>query len=426
MNNKKKFYSLALASTFLAIFLIFVSSVASAASSPTIIETKITSNTSDSEYPVIYGNKIAWQDDRNGNWDIYMQDLSTKQQIHTTNLANQVHPAIYGNNVVWEDYQNGNPNIYLQDLSTKKQTRIAIGTAYQRNPAIYGNRIVWEDYRNGPPVEGNANGNPDIYMYDISTKKETRITTSELAYNPAIYDNKIVWDDWRSGSSDIYMYDLSTKKETRITTNEARQEHPAINNNKIVWHDTRNGELEIYMYDLSNKKETRITKNSSVSLSPTIYGNRIVWEDTRNGNSDTYVYDLSTRQEIHTIGKSDKGFPTIYYDRIVWMDNRNGYYDNMDGNWHNWDIYMGTLIYPPIAAFSTSPISGKAPLTVKFTDKSTRSPTSRFWDFGDKSTSTTQNPAHKYAKAGRYTVSLTVKNAAGSNSITKSKYITVK
>src|SRR5665647_647185 len=342
MNNKKKFYSLALASTFLAIFLIFVSSVASAASSPTIIETKITSNTSDSEYPVIYGNKIAWQDDRNGNWDIYMQDLSTKQQIHTTNLANQVHPAIYGNNVVWEDYQNGNPNIYLQDLSTKKQTRIAIGTAYQRNPAIYGNRIVWEDYRNGPPVEGNANGNPDIYMYDISTKKETRITTSELAYNPAIYDNKIVWDDWRSGNSDIYMY------------------------------------------------------------------------------------DLSTRQEIHTIGKSDKGFPTIYYDRIVWMDNRNGYYDNMDGNWHNWDIYMGTLIYPPIAAFSTSPISGKAPLTVKFTDKSTGSPTSRFWDFGDKSTSTTQNPAHKYAKAGRYTVSLTVKNAAGSNSITKSKYITVK
>lgn len=119
--NRKKFCSLALASTFLVIFLICILSVVSATSSPTIIETRITSNTSNSEYPVIYGNKIVWQDDRNGNWDIYMQDLSTKQQIHTTNLSNQVHPAIYGNNVVWEDYRNGNPNIYLQGLSTKNR-----------------------------------------------------------------------------------------------------------------------------------------------------------------------------------------------------------------------------------------------------------------------------------------------------------------
>ncbi|WP_141241702.1 PKD domain-containing protein, partial [Methanosarcina spelaei] len=39
--------------------------------------------------------------------------------------------------------------------------------------------------------------------------------------------------------------------------------------------------------------------------------------------------------------------------------------------------------------------------------------------------STKQNPTHKYSKAGKYTVTLKVTNAAGSNTVTKSNYITV-
>lgn len=74
----------------------------------------------------------------------------------------------------------------------------------------------------------------------------------------------------------------------------------------------------------------------------------------------------------------------------------------------------------PVAAFTTS-ISGK---TVKFTDKSTGSPTSWSWNFGDKGTSTVKNPSHKYAKAGKFKVTLTVKNKYGSN--TKTNYVTVK
>ena len=80
----------------------------------------------------------------------------------------------------------------------------------------------------------------------------------------------------------------------------------------------------------------------------------------------------------------------------------------------------------PIANFKSNIISGKAPLTVKFTDKSTISPISWSRNFGDKSTSTKQNPVHKYSKARKYTVSLTVKNTVGSNTKTMSHYIKVK
>lgn len=79
----------------------------------------------------------------------------------------------------------------------------------------------------------------------------------------------------------------------------------------------------------------------------------------------------------------------------------------------------------PVAAFTASPTSGYAPLKVVFTDKSTGTPTSWNWNFGDGTSSTTRNPVHKYNKAGKYTVTLTVKNAKGSNKITKCNYINV-
>jgi PKD repeat protein len=79
----------------------------------------------------------------------------------------------------------------------------------------------------------------------------------------------------------------------------------------------------------------------------------------------------------------------------------------------------------PVAAFSASPASGKAPLTVTFTDKSNNMPTKWKWSFGDGASSTIQNPKHKYSKAGKYTVTLTVTNAKGSNTVTETDYIKV-
>jgi tripartite motif-containing protein 71 len=89
-------------------------------------------------------------------------------------------------------------------------------------------------------------------------------------------------------------------------------------------------------------------------------------------------------------------------------------------------ITVKSLPKKPVANFSASPTTGKAPLTVKFTDKSRGSPTSWSWNFGDGSTSKAKNTTHKYIKKGKYTVSLTVKNAAGNNAKTMSRYITVK
>ncbi len=89
-----------------------------------------------------------------------------------------------------------------------------------------------------------------------------------------------------------------------------------------------------------------------------------------------------------------------------------------------------TVLTPPDANFTGAPTSGVSPLAVTFANTSTGSaPLTYAWNFGDPSsgsnnTSTLTNPVHTY-NPGTYTVTMTATNAAGSNVMTRTNYITV-
>jgi PKD repeat protein len=83
---------------------------------------------------------------------------------------------------------------------------------------------------------------------------------------------------------------------------------------------------------------------------------------------------------------------------------------------------------PLIANFSASATTIDEGETVDFTDASTGTPTEWAWSFegGTPNTSTDQNPSGiTYNVAGKYTVSLTVTNLQGSNTLTRDSLITV-
>lgn len=95
-------------------------------------------------------------------------------------------------------------------------------------------------------------------------------------------------------------------------------------------------------------------------------------------------------------------------------------------------LYIAIAILSPIIAiaqptanFTSNYTSGCSPIVVQFTDQSTGSPTSWYWDLGNGTTSTIQNPSTTYLNPGTYTVSLTATNAGGSNVKTLTNYITV-
>jgi len=77
-------------------------------------------------------------------------------------------------------------------------------------------------------------------------------------------------------------------------------------------------------------------------------------------------------------------------------------------------------------AFTANLIIGAAPLLVLFTDTTTGSIKSWYWQFGDSETSTEQNPTHIYTAEGRYDVELEVTYDDDSTEIfTELEYILV-
>lgn len=71
------------------------------------------------------------------------------------------------------------------------------------------------------------------------------------------------------------------------------------------------------------------------------------------------------------------------------------------------------------ANFNASVTQGCSPLVVNFSDASTGNPTSWFWNLGNGATSVDAMPGAIYITPGQYTVTLTVKNSSGADSITK-------
>ena len=385
-----------LQSAALILLLVLISSIASAS----ITETRITT-CGNGTNPAIYDNNVVWQDACNGNSAIYVLDTSTNKETKFTDESTQFNPSIYSNRIVWNEYPGINAGtIYMYNLSNHKETSLFSGDL--DIPIIYGNIAI-------------VNSEVGVLIYDLCTKQKTQIYDHAgwSTSNPAIYGNDIVWEGHpdEDGISDIYMYDLSTRKESKIS-NSGKASNPSIYGNKIVWADERNGNYDIYMCDLSTKRETQITTNSSDSINPVIYGDNLVWQDNQNGNWNIYAFNLVTHQEIHTTEKADQVDPAIYSNKIAWTDYRSG----------KPDIYKGIISYLPVASFIASSTHGKHSLNVQFTDKSTDA-YYWHWKFGDGSTSTLKNPLHKYTKTGKYTVSLKATNAMGCN--TKTKSITV-
>jgi alkyl sulfatase BDS1-like metallo-beta-lactamase superfamily hydrolase len=102
-----------------------------------------------------------------------------------------------------------------------------------------------------------------------------------------------------------------------------------------------------------------------------------------------------------------------------------GYTGNGSGGDLSLNSSEGDEVYPGMvessglllrAQFSATPLTGYAPLAVRFTDLSTGIPLAWQWEFGDGNSSSDQNPEHIYSSPGKFVVRLTVSYSTGNSS----------
>jgi beta propeller repeat protein len=160
-------------------------------------------------HPAISGSIVVWTDSRHAdpevirhasnepdyNNEIYMYDLTTGEERRVTDYpGNDRYPAIEGNRIVWlrqSDYREA--DVFVYDLETGQETQVSQSSYAAFHPAIYGDHIVWTDAR---VSKGNTTNDVIEIVVDQNTGKEER----------------------REPGADIYLYDLKTQQEVRLTS----------------------------------------------------------------------------------------------------------------------------------------------------------------------------------------------------------------
>lgn len=153
----------------------------------------------------------------------------------------------------------------------------------------------------------------------------------------------------------------------------------------------------------------------SVSFVDTSANNPTKWAWTfGDGGADT------TENPVHAY--STVGSPTTYTVQLI-ATSSSGTSTTIQNNY--------ITVIPPIlpsAGFYASPTSGDGAFNVNFVDTSMNFPASWNWNFGDGSTTNTENPMHIYSAVAAptsYTVQLIVANSAGISTATWNNYIYV-
>jgi len=295
---------------------------------------------------------LAWQDNSKGNWDVWFSsstdgvNFSQAVKVANTN-ANQTNPVLAVDShaptriyIAWQDDRKGNYDIYIaassDDFTDKVITPIATDSADQTEPAIAVDAdntvyLIWTDARNG---------STDIYGVASNYGSWTNVPIVNNSHNqtsPAIDTEPegnilhLLWVDDTSGNKDIYYGAISEAlPDSPLTginivddSSGANQSCPTIttsldsdNNLKVFacWQDDRNilegnNDSDIYFAetepvdrllnpdsqlafgtniwvtddDLTNAFQYRPVMNSNINGHP-----YILWCDTTNGTADIY------------------------------------------------------------------------------------------------------------------------------------------
>jgi PKD repeat protein len=368
-------------------------------------------------------SRLVYCSNENGNWSIYTINANGTGKIQlTSNETNNLSPVFSpdGSKIIFESDTTGNKEIWVMDTNGKNKSQLTVDPASDLSP-------VWSPDSSRIAFWSDRGGNNSIYTLNI-TLSTLNITFQkpipEFSASPTSGNTplKISFADKTTGTQTAWNWSFgdgtySTVKNPKHIYSKAGNYTVKLTTTSLAGNGTKTKPSFIKARAASQKPVANFSSNVTSGKAPLVVG----FTDRSKGAPTACNWSFgdgtysTAKNPAHKYNKAGK------YNVSLTVKNAAGKNVSTKLSYIN----IAAALKAPIAAFSVSSASGKAPLKVKFTDKSTGSPTAWKWSFGDKTYSTQKNPAHTYSKAGKYTVTLTVKDAKGSNTKTVSRQVTV-
>ncbi len=337
---------------------------------------------------------VVWHAGVAGQRDIYVstwgpEDDSFAEPIRlTSDAADQANPdiAIGADGklyVVWQDNRRGNWDIYLRTLSRgvwSAETRITDSDDGQTSPVIAvdnasGCYVAWEDDADGHSDIHVASSSNDFLPVDPVPSNTSNQADPDIAVDASgnVY---VVWTDARNGSGDVYgtVSNNGSWTEVALVTGAGSQYAPALATEAagtwlhLVWVHEVAGSSDVCYAATDGMPASPLVggnladdTSGADQLAPTVavagrVGNGlkvfVCWQDWRNvtengqdtdlylvevkeaGNTNVLVGDggIGSGQSAPAIGVDSQGFPYV-----VWTDDREGNAEIYQAGTTSWD-----------------------------------------------------------------------------------------
>jgi len=119
------------------------------------------------------------------------------------------------------------------------------------------------------------------------------ILLSFQSANPIFDRSLIIFESKRSNNYDIYMLNLETMEEKRLTDHFAYDGQPSWspNGQQIAFTSDRDGNSEIYVMDRDGSNQRNLTNNLCIDCEPcwSLNGSEIAFRSIRDGGSDIFI-----------------------------------------------------------------------------------------------------------------------------------------
>ena len=213
---------------------------------------------------------VAYQTDRDGNWELYLLDLKTWQEFNLTqHPAEDRNPSLSpdGTRIAFESHRDGNWELYLLDLESEDVSRLTDHLAFDGAPSWSpdGSRVAFESYRDG---------NWEIYLLELGGLLLTRLTDDPAGdYAPSWSPDgqHIAFTSWRDGDKEVYVMDADGSNPRNLSSSPGDDEYPAWSpdGQKLAFVSSRDGyTTEIYVMNADGQEQTRVTFNHVHDWSP--------------------------------------------------------------------------------------------------------------------------------------------------------------